>query len=112
MLTLDYILFLQLFDTFTQAAGPKDGVLLTADILIDSMKMHRDGLEFRQLVGSILNSLLSHMKVDQEGYLSYPEYRRFYENVGFTNVLLRKLLSPLLIQTTTIRSAWEIFLTR
>jgi len=73
------------FLLYTKAAGTEDDVLMTEDLLIESVNMQRDDPEFKERLRDIVNGFLIPMKVDQEGYLSYREYQRLFESLGFVD---------------------------
>lgn len=79
--------FFQLFSVFTKTEGTHDDVLLTEDLLIESMKMQRINPAFGKIVVDFLLIALTPMKVDQKGFFSYDEYRRLFENVGFIDTV-------------------------
>jgi len=76
-----------MFSYFTKASGTKDDPVMTGDVLIESLKMQRNDPEFKEAMGEIYNSFLTPENVEQEGYISYPEYLRKFQSLGFRDVV-------------------------
>lgn len=88
-----------LFFAYTKAAGKeaaskeassKDGdddddIMMTADLLIESVSMQSDDPAFKKTLQDTLLSLMIPMKVGQAGYFNNDEIRRFYESLGFVD---------------------------
>ena len=60
---------------------------MTDDVLIQSLKMERDNPEFEKAIAEISNSFFTPANVEQEGYLTYPEYLRMFQSFGFRDVV-------------------------
>lgn len=59
--------------------------------MIETMKMYKDCVELKKIGNDFLNCFITRMKVDQEGYFSYPEYRRIFESEGLIDVDFTKV---------------------
>lgn len=72
------------------AAGKIDDVLMTEDILIESVKMGRDDPSFKKTLYGVLLSLFVPMKVEMKGYFNYGRYRKIFANIGIADTNFTK----------------------
>src|SRR5688572_1870726 len=59
--------------------------MLTEDLLIESVKIQREYPAFRQNISDMLISVFTHLDVNNDGFLSYEEHCRFFDDLGFTD---------------------------
>lgn len=70
--------------------GKTDEAFLTEDLFIESVRKLRDDPKFRKTKYDLMFSLFTAMDTNEDGFLSYQEFRRVYESCGFTDVEFTK----------------------